>query len=341
MDRRPVDADLVVVGGGPAGAATAIASALRGLRVVLFEREPGQRDRPGETLHPGVEPLLQALGVGDRLQEVIGARHDGIWTEWGGPRRFQPFGADDSGAWQGFQVWRADFDALLLDRARALGVVVHDGAPATAPLAEGGLVHGVATAAGPITARVTVDATGGARWLGRALGIASPARSPQLIARYGYRQGSCPIRDGAPLLAGNAAGWTWSARVRPGIYQWTSVRFGGRAIGEVPDELRALAAFGPERGADVTWRSAEHMAGPGWFMVGDAASSLDPTSSHGVLKALRSGMTAAQLIAAGIAGQAPAAEIAAAYHGWMAARFATDATQLAGFYRDLGAAGFV
>ena len=41
-----------------------------------------------------------------------------------------------------------------------------------------------------------------------------------------------------------------------------------------------------------TWRMAERMAGAGWFIVGDAAATLDPTSSHGVLKALLSGMTA-------------------------------------------------
>src|SRR5262245_61751299 len=92
MGAGRIDADVAVVGGGPGGAATAIACATRGKSVVLIERELFARERPGETLHPGVEPLLKRLGVGDRLPDVVGARHDGIWIEWGGSPRFAPFG---------------------------------------------------------------------------------------------------------------------------------------------------------------------------------------------------------------------------------------------------------
>src|SRR5579863_9008965 len=131
MGDRQIDADVVVVGGGPAGAAAAIACAARGLGVVLCERAPSGRDRPGETLHPGIEPLLGQLGVADRFPLVVGARHAGIWIEWGGPRRFEAFGSDANGPWSGFQAWRAEFDALLLERARTLGVEVRQPCPVT------------------------------------------------------------------------------------------------------------------------------------------------------------------------------------------------------------------
>lgn len=336
MVDRSLDADVVVVGGGPGGAAAAIAAAMRGLRVVLCEREPGERDRPGETLHPGVEPLLAQLGVGDRLAPSIGVRHPGIWIEWGGPRRFEAFGEDAGNPWQGLQVWRADFDALLLDRARDLGVEVRAGCAASAPLLRDGKVSGVMAPDGEISAGLVIDATGASRWLGRALGIANPPRSPQLVARYGYVEGSCPARDDAPLLVGDASGWTWTARVRPRIYQWTRVRFGRTdAGGGPPDELAGLAPHGPVRGADVTWRVADRTAGPGWFMVGDAAAILDPTSSHGVLKGLMTGMMAAHLGAACLRGKAPPDESAAAYHDWISRWFATDARQLQTFYGKL------
>jgi 2-polyprenyl-6-methoxyphenol hydroxylase-like FAD-dependent oxidoreductase len=78
MGAGHIDADVAVVGGGPGGAATAIACATRGKRVVLIERDLFARERPGETLHPGVEPLLKQLGMADRLRSVVGARHDGI-----------------------------------------------------------------------------------------------------------------------------------------------------------------------------------------------------------------------------------------------------------------------
>jgi flavin-dependent dehydrogenase len=108
----------------------------------------------------------------------------------------------------------------------------------------------------------------------------------------------------------------------------------------VPQELRGLLATAPPRGADVTWRMATETACPGWFMVGDSAATLAPTSSHGVLKALMSGMMAGHLIAGVLDGKAPRDEAAMAYHAWVAGWFRTDAERLASFYRDLGIAGF-
>jgi flavin-dependent dehydrogenase len=337
MGAGHIDADVVVVGGGPAGAATAIACATRRKRVVLIERDLFARERPGETLHPGVEPLLTQLGIAERLPGVVGARHDGIWIEWGGPPRFAPFGSDACGPWRGFQVWRAHFDALLLTRARELSVDVRQPATANGFLSSGE----VTTDFGSVSSRMLVDASGRSRWLGRLLGISSPAQSPRLHARYGYADGTCPSRDAAPALVGNANGWTWTARVRPGTYQWTRVCLGGPPEGGwVPQELRGLLATAPPRGADVTWRMASETARSGWFMVGDSAATLDPTSSHGVLKALMSGMMAGHLIAAVLDGRAPPEEAARAYHAWIAGWFRTDAVRLAAFYRDLGIAGF-
>jgi flavin-dependent dehydrogenase len=130
-----------------------------------------------------------------------------------------------------------------------------------------------------------------------------------------------------PTLLRREASRSWPIRIRI-------------APGEMPDELRSLTPLGPERGADVTWRMAERTAGRGWFLVGDAAATLDPTSSHGVLKALLSGIAAGHLIAASLSGKAPAREIATAYHDWVAGWFATDAARLRAFYRNIGAAGF-
>jgi flavin-dependent dehydrogenase len=339
MGARHLDTDVVVVGGGPAGAAAAIACATRGLAVIVVEREAVTPDKPGESLHPGVEPLLAQLGIVDGLAAVTGARHAGMWVEWGGARRFEPFGADADGPWEGFQVWRADFDELLLARARELGVEVRRPCAVTG-IPETGT--GVVTAEGAVIARVLVDATGRARWLGRALGIVSRRHSPRLLARYGYAAGDCPTRADAPLLAADPRGWTWTARVRPDVYQWTRVEFDGgqTPAAWMPAELAELRPVGAARGADVTWRLSERVAGPGWFMVGDAAATLDPTSSHGVLKALMSGMMAGHLIAPVVRGAVPADDAAAAYQHWLASWFAADATTLAAFYRALDVPGF-
>ncbi len=334
MGTRHIDADVAIIGGGPAGSAAAIACATRGLRVVLLERSRFTQERPGETMHPGVEPLLGQLGLAGALASVIGARHPGIWIEWGGPRRFEAFGADADGPWSGFQLRRTEFDSLLLARARVLGVEVRQPCAVTGVLADGA---GLLTVDGPLAVRMVIDASGRARWLGRALGVASVARSPQLIARYGYVTGTCPVRDDAPAMVGDESGWTWTAQVRPGVYQWTRLTFKAPPDRDwLPLELRDLTPMSASRGADVTWRSSAEAARPGWFQVGDAAATLDPTSSHGVLKALMSGMMAGHLSAAVLHGRAPADEAACAYHAWLTGWFEADVARLAGFYRDVG-----
>jgi flavin-dependent dehydrogenase len=342
MEPRQFDTDVIVVGGGPAGSAAAIACASRGLRVWLFERETFGGERPGEALHPGIEPLLAQLGVADRLDSVVGVRHEGIWIEWSRSRRFQSFGRDSEGRWRGFQVWRADFDTLLLQRARETGVEVFQPYAVTGILNGDDGASGVTTGAGPVTGRMIIDATGRADWLSRMLGIERRVRSPRLIARYGYADGYCPTHDLAPTLVGDRSGWLWTAMVRPGTYQWTRVVLDASAIGPdwMPEAFSGLVPHGRSRGADVTWRIASEVAGRNWFMVGDAAARLDPTSSHGVLKALMSGIAAGHLIAAVLSGTAPAAGAAAAYHDWVAGWFADDAVQLSKFYRELGVEAF-
>ena len=136
---------------------------------------------------------------------MVGAQHAGIWVEWGGPRRFEPFGADSKGIWNGIQVKRPAFDGLLLHAALAAGVEVRQPAVVigAAACVGGGWV--VETSTGQVIARMVLDASGRSRWLSRLLSIASPGRSKPLIARYGYVGGSSlPIGMFAPLLLGES-----------------------------------------------------------------------------------------------------------------------------------------
>lgn len=52
----------------------------------------------------------------------------------------------------------------------------------------------------------------------------------------------------------------------------------------------------PPEGIDLTWKFYEECAGPGFFLLGDAAASLDPSASHGVLRALMSGIFFGHLV---------------------------------------------
>lgn len=329
--------DVVVLGGGPAGCAAAIDCARRGLDVALLESEPFPRDRPGETLHPGVEPLLRQLGLGGALEAAGFLRHPGVWVRWDSDLRFEPFGADEGGPWLGFQAWRADFDSMLLERARGLGVVVRQPCRAVAHLSDGARVTGVRASCGAFPARFVIDAAGSTHWLARKLSLDIRRRSPRLMARYGYARGECPARDDAPALVADEAGWTWTARVRPQLYGWArlSWRDARRPDSGPPEELRALAPHGPVRAADVTWRMVSEPAGPGYFLAGDAATLLDPAASHGVLRGIMSGMMAAHLCAAVIKDGASEQQAAREYRDWLAGWFESDVARLGELYARL------
>lgn len=340
MEARHLHTDVLIVGGGPAGSAAAISCATRGLSVVVVERDAAAGEKPGDSLHPGIEPLLGQLGLPGGCGEAVGARHRGIWIRWAGPARFEPFGRDEAGPWLGYQVRRAAFDAMLLERARESGATVRRPCRARELVRERDGTWHAATTAGTVRCRIVIDASGGARWLERKRGLRATGRSPRLSARYGYARGSCPERDDAPWLESSPVGWLWTARVGEGLYGWVRVAVGAEPERRQPVIMTGLEPTGPARGADVSWRICDDSAGPGWFVAGDAAARLDPLSSHGILKALMSGMMAGHLSASILSGTAAAPDAEAHYRGWLAAGFATDAGTLAGHYGRLGLTGF-
>jgi flavin-dependent dehydrogenase len=343
MDEAGAIRDVLVLGGGPAGCAAAIHCAERGLKVTLLEAKAFPRHRPGETLHPGVEPVLRQLGVLERVLGEKFARHEGNWIEWGAqPLRFEPFGHDQDGPWRGFQAWRETFDALLLERARDVGVQIQQPCSAHEAVRANGRVTGVVTSAGPLTATWTIDAAGSHHWLARQIGLSVKKFSPRLTARYGYARGRCPVRDDAPLISADASGWTWTARVQPELYQWTRLDFArtSRPANWLPAELQRLVDEGAPRAADVTWRKVETVAGPGYFLVGDAAAVLDPAASHGVLKALMSGMMAAHLIESACRAGESEAHALLAYQEWLAGWFEADVAKLRALYSVLSPTKF-
>lgn len=329
--------DAVVVGGGPGGSAAAIGCALRGLRAALVESREFPRPRPGESLHPGVEPLLRQLGVDAEVLAAGFPRHAGQRVTWGGPESFQAFGADERGPWLGFQALGSRFDTILLAKARELGVTVLQPCKALEPLTRGGRVVGVYTSAGEIHGRYVVDAAGSQHWLGRRMGHGLFCASPRLTVHYGYARGICPDVDEAPALVADDAGWTWVARVDEGLYHWSRLPFreAPRYRPAAPPELRALAPVGRPLGADVTWRLIPQAAGPGYFITGDAVSVLDPLSSRGVLKAIMSGMRVADLLAQLLKGRASERRAVQDYRHWVSSWFEQDTRRLLGLYGQL------
>ncbi|WP_104547055.1 NAD(P)/FAD-dependent oxidoreductase [Chroococcidiopsis sp. TS-821] len=330
--RSEAATDVLILGAGPAGTATAIQCAQAGLDVAIVEREQFPRDRPGETLHPGIEPLLQQLGVAEQTLTPDLLRHPGIWVQWN-QAHFVPFGKDDTGVWRGFQIWRADFDAALLNHAKKLGVKVLQPCYPTALLLSADRVAGVKTSQGALHSTFVVDATGSHHWLARQLKLPITYYSPRLIARYGYATGEIP--QSSPAIAADNQGWTWTVQVRPQLYQWTRLSFNQQIDKRwIPPEFAQLQPI-RTNAADVTWRIVEQPAGKGYFLVGDAASVLDPAASHGVLKAIMSGMMAGHIITQ-IFNHAQPEQIAIqAYNHWLHTWFHHDIQKLKELYATL------
>ena len=85
----------------------------------------------------------------------------------------------------------------------------------------------------------------------------------------------------------------------------------------------------------MTWRIAPRVAGPSYFIVGDAALVTDPASGNGVLRAVMSGIKAASNARAVIAGQALEVAAARDYEVWLRRWFAADVDRLLSMYDSL------
>ena len=182
--------DVLIVGAGPAGCAAAIRCAAQGARVGLIETLAFSRERPGETLHPGVEQLFDQLGVGAAVRAANFVRHPGIRVRQGsGPWQEQAYGVDERGPWLGFQAPGGALDTLLLTRAVEVGVTLIRPARALAPCLRDGNVTGVETTTGTFHARWVLDGTGSRQWLARSLGIGNEHHSPKRTVSFGYAGG--------------------------------------------------------------------------------------------------------------------------------------------------------
>jgi flavin-dependent dehydrogenase len=329
----------VILGGGPAGAAAALTLLDAQIPVTIVEREPFPRYRPGETLHPGVEPLLAKLGMAEHLHAAGYLRHLGVWSGWDGSMQFVPYGEDGNGPWRGYQAIRGDFDHWLLESACNRGANVVAGNASGVLFNSSDEVAGVMTSVGPVRATYVIDCTGGSHALARQLHIPIVWHSPQLVARFGYVSGCF---DGpTPSVSTDQYGWTWIAEVEPNRFQWTRVTEAHDRPNPAwcPQGLRGLEAE-PSRGANVTWRMAKTVAGPGYFLTGDSAMVLDPSSSHGVLRAIMSGMMAAHLAIRHLCFGADAQDCAAAYQDWLTHWFRHDVEEMSRAYRKANLFGF-
>jgi len=318
--------DVVVVGGGPAGSGSAGLLALDGHRVLLLEREKFPRYHIGESLITGVWPTLDRLGLRDRMESLGFQRKYGGSLRWGAggmkPWSFEFREASGGRYEHAYQVRRADFDALLLDRARELGVCVLEGAAVREPVLDADRVVGVRyqvrgeDEVHEARARLVVDASGQQRWLGRHFDMVGWHEDLRNVAAWSYFEDGLRYEgeaEGNILTENRPYGWLWyiplsrritsigyvtptSRLVESGL---TPERLLDQQIAESSEVARLTAGA---RRVDVyrttrDWSyTCERFAGPGYALVGDAAAFIDPLLSTGVTLAMRGAATVARAV---------------------------------------------
>ena len=339
MSQISPEYDVVVAGGGPAGATTATLVAQQGHRVLLVERAGEPRFKIGESLMPATYQIFKRLGVLDRMRESgFPAKHSvqffGPSGRAGAPFYFSEFDPDKSS--QTWQVRRQEFDAMLLDNAVENGVDVRYGVGLKEVRFDGERAVGVRLEpaggeAVEVDCQVTVDATGQSAFLARHLGLLETEpglRNAALFTHYAGAVRDTGIDEGATLIfhTDNRKAWFWfipqpDDRVSVGVVGPLAYLIRGRQGDPetvFAEELARCPALAPRLEParpvmpikairDFSYKSSR-IAGDGWVMAGDAFGFIDPIYSTGVFLALKSGEMAADAIHQALAAGDPSAE---------------------------------
>jgi len=319
-----------VVGGGPAGAATAYWAAQHGLDVVVVERKNFPRDKTcGDGLTPRAVHSLIDMGLGDEL--VGNHRYGGLRAV--AHRRTMELAWPQHPVFPdyGYVVRRRELDQMVADHAVAAGAELLLGTEATRPILVNGLLDGaevVDKATGrsrEIKARYVAVADGANSRFGRALGTARDRSYPQGMAIRTYFES--PLHD-TPWIEsaldmrdrnGNSLpgyGWIFplgdgSVNVGVGLLStfrdYTSVNT-SHLMREFAATLPGYweidpngALMEPVGGRLPMAGSVNPKVGPNHLVVGDAAGSVNPFNGEGIDYAYETGKMAADLVAEAIA----------------------------------------
>jgi flavin-dependent dehydrogenase len=304
--------DVIVVGGGPAGAFAAAILAGAGLSVRVFDRARFPRDKLcGDTLNPGA---LRALSARMPIEPIVrrGLPLDGMRLS--GPGGVEVRGRYGRGR-TGRSLPRRELDLLLLQHAAARGARVEEDALVTGPVAGGdGAVVGVTvkgrTGERRHPARLVIAADGRSSRLARALALARHPRRPRRWAIGGYfegvdglgRLGEMHVRAdhyiGVAPMPGALANACLVVPRPPARRDWSDPAAllqqalrGDRLLGDRFAQARLVA---PPQVLGPMAVDANAAGVPGLLLAGDAAGFIDPMTGDG----LRLAFTSAELAAA-------------------------------------------
>lgn len=316
------DAQVIIVGGGPAGSSTATFLARAGLDVMLLDRAHFPRDKAcSEYLSPQASRILDALGVLDRIESTGPAQLEGMQVR-------APNGATIHGEFaashgfkgyrdRGLAVRRTILDSILLDEARRSGAHVREGVRVTSVIRDAsGVVTGVTVLQDgkrlDLHSSLVIGADGLRSVVARRLGLVRVARWPKRIALVTHYTGVERALELGEMHV-DGGGYCGIASVGGGLTNIGIVVPVSRAAEVAVDRTEFLESWiaerpllasmfanatrvEPVRATGPFGVSAKRAWHPGAALVGDAAEFFDPFTGEGIFTALRGGEILSQHI---------------------------------------------
>lgn len=289
--------DVIVVGGGPAGAACASFSAMLGLRVLVLEREIFPREKVcGDCLNPGCWPIFERLGIRDAVCGLPQGRLDRVDFIGLTGRAVSidlPGGRDAE-----ISIKRSLLDELLLKRARSLGATIQNSCTVTAlESTSSGLWHIRTSTSETFEARIVIGADGRNSTVARLLNLAPVARKDRVAQQTHI---SLPPDFGNRIVL----------ELRPEGYSGqapTGENHLNVCLVSTPSGIAAMREWARVRfdlSPNHVWRTVTPLTRApvvssqgGLFFIGDAARVVEPFTGEGIFYALASGEIVARVIA--------------------------------------------
>jgi geranylgeranyl reductase family protein len=329
QDSSATEADVIVVGAGPAGSATAFHLAQAGLDVLLLEKTSFPREKVcGDGLTPRATKQLVKLGVD--LDAPGWIRNKGLRIIGGGVRMELPWPDLASYPDYGLVRTRMDFDQILVERAVAVGAKLRMNTPVTEPLVDEhtnriiGVKAKTDDGEAVFKAPLVVAADGNSTRLSLAMGLRKRDDRPMGVAvrRYytsprhddDYLESWLELWDGERLLPGY--GWVFgvgdgTSNVGLGLLNtseaFKNVDYRGLLkswLAGMPEEWGYVEdhATGPVRGAALPmgFNRTPHYT-RGLLLVGDAGGMINPFNGEGIAYAMESAEMAAEVIVQALA----------------------------------------
>ncbi len=348
MPPTTADADVIVVGAGPAGSAAAYHLAQAGVDVLCLEKAAFPREKVcGDGLTPRGVKQVVAMGI-DTRPEAGWIRNRGLRIIGGGMRLELPWPELSAFPSFGLVRPRTDFDELLARTAAKAGARLREQTPVTGPVRDERTGRVVGVTAKPAGAEqeatyhapLVLVADGNSSRFSLALGLRKREDRPMGVAvrRY-YRsprhdddmlESWLELWDGKPGASRLLPGYGWifgvgdgTSNVGLGILN-TSEAFGGtdyralltRWLDGTPEEwgYREANAVGPSRGSalPMAFNRQPHYV-DGALLVGDAGGMINPFNGEGIAYAMEAGALAAETVLQALARpEGPGREIALA-----------------------------